>query len=58
MDSDVMQKCVIAYNAYFWKITQSLNYRTRAIRWRSRSVAAPLRNHAKSHILCVFYVII
>ena len=33
-------------------------YRTRAIRWHSRSVAAPLRNHAKSDILCLFYVII
>ena len=33
-------------------------YRTRAINHRSRLVAAPLRNHAKKHFLCVFYVII
>ena len=35
-----------------------LTYRTRAIKGRSRIVAAPLRVHAKSHFLCVFYAII
>ena len=34
------------------------NYRTRAIISRSRLVAAPLRNHAKKHFLCVFYALI
>ena len=35
-------------------IMNRLNYRTRAISGRSRLVAAPLRNHAKSQFLCVF----
>ena len=42
--------------ASFW--TTERQYRTRANKWRSRSVAAPLTNHAKSHILCNFYVVI
>ena len=33
-------------------------YRTRANKWRSRSVAAPLRIHAKSNFLPHFYVTI
>ena len=36
----------------------NLAYRNRAINSRSRLVAAPLRNHAKRHFLCVFYVLI
>ena len=33
-------------------------YRTRAIKWRSRLGADPLRIHARSDFLCHFYVII
>ena len=34
------------------------DYRTHAVKWRSRLGAAPLRIHAKSDFLCHFYVII
>ena len=33
-------------------------YRNRAISGRSRLVATPLRNHAITHFLCIFYVTI
>ena len=43
-----------------WSIENDFKYRyrTRAIRGRSRLVAAPLRNHAKRQFLWLFYVII
>ena len=40
------------------QVKKSHTYRTRAISGRSRLVAAPLSNHAKSQFLCVFYMII
>ena len=39
-------------------VYKSSTYRTRANKWRSRSVAAPLRIHAKSNFLLHFYVTI
>ena len=47
------------YKSFFVSIfTTYFRYRTRANKWRSRSAAAPLKNHAKSHSLWVFYVMI
>ena len=43
--------------AVFQKIVEN-EYRTRAISGRSRLVAAPLKNRAKSQFLRAFYVII
>ena len=37
---------------------EKYTYRTRANKGRSRLVAAPLSNYAKTHFLCVFYVTI
>ena len=54
----------MSHHGWLWikwcisKIEFLLIYRTRAIKWRSRSVAASLRNHAESLVSCALYVII
>ena len=49
----LLNKCCKFISKYLFCI-----YRTRAIKWRSRSVAAPLIIHAKSNFLPHFYVTI
>ena len=51
MDSDMLDKPAHT-KSYIHK------YRNRANNGRSRLMAAPLTDHAKTHFLCAFYVVI